>query len=104
MPPSGDDRQRPRSAAHVPASTCLDSGGRSYGRVGLVADDRDGAVEPRARSSSAARSPASEAPTTTIRGPRVGHSSTMVMACLGQRRTASSTLARSSSGGVSSRT
>ena len=50
-----------------PLSTCLDSGGRSYGSCTsspmMVSDP----VNPSSRNASAARNPASEAPTMTIR-------------------------------------
>ena len=50
---------------HSPASSCFDSGGRSYGRCGSAPTSTIRPSNPSRRSVSVARSPASEAPTTT---------------------------------------
>ncbi len=53
------------SGGHVPANTCLDSGGRSYGRCNSSPTSERVPWKPSARSVSTARQPASDAPTTT---------------------------------------
>src|SRR5258706_501325 len=63
-------RRRGRSVSSArtrPSSTCLDNGGRSYGSWRSSPTMVSSPAKPSSRSVSAARRPASEAPTTTIR-------------------------------------
>ena len=70
-PPIGIDLPHPRqhgvSAGTHPFSTCFESGGRSYGSCTSSPMMVSVPVKPSSRKASAARSPASEAPTMTIR-------------------------------------
>ena len=54
------------SGSHSPANSSFDSGGRSYGRCDSAPTSTTRSREPSRRNVSAARSPASEAPTMTI--------------------------------------
>ena len=56
-----------RCAGIRPSSTCLDSGGRSYGSKGSSPTRVSDPAKPSSRSFSAARNPASDAPTITTR-------------------------------------
>ena len=103
-----------RSPLGLPISCqhLLGQGRSVIGQVILSAYERDAAVEAFTTQGLACVQPAREAPTmVTARGawvmcsrlPRLAQSSAIEMACLGQRCTHSSTLARSASPGVSFR-
>src|SRR4051794_4526297 len=57
-------------AATRPSSTCFDNGGLSYGGCGSSPTTVTEPVKPSSRSASAARNPASDAPTMTMRPSR----------------------------------
>ncbi len=61
---SSAPRSRARSGSHVPARTCLESGGRSNGRPASALTIRMRPSNPSRRSASAVRSPARDPPTT----------------------------------------
>ena len=90
----------PPGAACRRAPAWTAAGGRRA--VRLVADEVDRAVVALRPQLLGGPEPARDAPTMTMRAPPTGSCQPSIeMACLGQRRTASSTLARSSSAGSS---
>ena len=92
---AGTEGQRLEGA--FPASTSLESGGRLYGMCGSSPTTVTAPVHPAARSCSAARRPAMEAPATTMRV--LTDQASIRMAWSGQTSAASSTSSRSASSG-----